>query len=169
MLGTLLLYEISYETMNARNYAHTFARLDIQKDNAGVHSAFPGSDERTLEDMRCDVIVVSRSIFLSAHNRHARRYKNNEYRRAVIQCERHDVHVSEITRFGLVITTECKNRAGGPATADNYSAAQFTKERTYICIFVGDASVSDIFLYFSKIQFFKDLSLRFITYLLPHC
>lgn len=58
VLGVLLLYEISYEITNARNYAHTFARRDIREDNAGVCSAFPGNDERTLKDTRCDVTVV---------------------------------------------------------------------------------------------------------------
>lgn len=63
VLGALLLYEISYETTNARNYAHTFARLDIREDNADVRSVtFSGSDERILEDAKCDVTIVSRSI-----------------------------------------------------------------------------------------------------------
>lgn len=66
---------------------------------------------------------VSINLSFSAHNRHVRRYKNNAYRRVVIQYERHAVHVSEITRLGLVIATECKIRAGGPAPTGNYGCA----------------------------------------------
>lgn len=89
VLGALLLYEISYETTNARNYAHTFARRDIREDNTGVRSAFPGNDERTRRKMRDATSPSCLDQSLSAHNIHARRYKNNEYHR-LIQYERHD-------------------------------------------------------------------------------
>lgn len=134
VLGVLLLYEISYETTNARNYAHTFARLDIREDNAGVALLFL---EAMKERKGCEIQRhrrVSINLSFSAHNRHVRRYKNNAYRRVVIQYERHAVHVSEITRLGLVIATECKIRAGGPAPTGNYSAAQFRDK--YISIFL---------------------------------
>lgn len=124
MLSALLLYKISYETECTELCAYfrevlIFARIT----RAYVAFFLEATKELWKRDARCDVTVMSRSIFLSAHNRHARRYKNNEYRRVVIQYERHDVHVSEITSPGLVITTECKMRAGGPAPTGNYYSA----------------------------------------------